>query len=371
MRSRLLTRLDAEIAQARNPIDAAALKAERACLLARQGHKDLARKVVDDLQQQFAWRPHAAMSAWLSLADGLLDHFGHQGDAARDRVQRAYTLSNSASLAPLHALCAAWLAYLDYVENDMSRMARHVAEALALAAPDHHAARARACLVVADAYHFAGAPDGALPWYQRSRVHATTDGDEAHVSSLMHDQARLRGGRACLAAAFGEPGAEDAVRQALMSAESTAHFDAGAGNAAQPSAMPMLRAQLLTADGRWREALALFDAYHDTARAEGQRRLDPWFLADVAWCRLQLGDAARARAAAGACVEGLLQPCDVDDRAIAQARLAQVLDGLDDAAGAAVQRERAQRDLTAHRAEQARLKALLDEALAGVDRSTA
>jgi tetratricopeptide (TPR) repeat protein len=372
MRSRLLARLDGAIAKARNPVDVACLRAERAGFLARQGHVDQARKAIDHLQAQFAWRPHAAVSAWLSLAEGLHDYYSHLGGTARDRIQRAYALSGAAHLAPLHALSAAWLAHMDYVRHDMAQMAQHVAQALATAAPDHHSARSRACLVVAYAYHFAAGLERALPWYARSRTHATADGDEAHLSALMHNQAWLRGSQVRLAAVFGEAAGEDR-RRALMAAESSGHFDAGVGmgTASLGSLVPMLRAQMMASEGRHAEALELFTRHLEATRHDGLERLRPCFLADMAWCRLQLGDVQAAQCDAQATETALQQPCDIDDRVLAQARLAQVLDALGDGRGARIQRDRAERDLQAHRGEQARLTALLDETLVGVDVGTA
>lgn len=366
MRSRLLTRLDTAIAKARNPVEAACLKAERACFLARQGQLSQARLLIDALQAQFAWRPHAAVSAWLSLAEGLHDYYTHLGPSARDRVMRAHALSGAAHLAPLRALSAAWLAHMDVASHDMARMAQHVREALTGAAADHHSARSRACLVVAYSYHFAGDEPKALPWYARSRIHATADGDEAHLSALMHNQASLRGSHARLAAMFGESSAE-ATRQALMSTESISRFDAGIRTAALTSLVPMVRAQLLTHDGRWPEALAMYEAHYEAALADGLERMKPCFLADRALCRFELGDVDAARADAGAAEESLGQPCDLDDRALAQARLAQVRERLGGKAAARVLRERARSDLHAHRGEQERLVALLDEALGDID----
>lgn len=370
MRSRLLNRLDEAIARARNPVEVACLKAERACFLARQGQLQQARALIDALQAQFAWRPHAAVSAWLCLAEGLHDYYTHLGSSARDRVLRAHALSGAAHLAPLRALSAAWLAHMDVASHDMQRMVQHVHEALASAAPDHHSARSRACLVVAYAYHFAGAEARALPWYTRSRIHATADGDEAHLSALMHNQASLRGSQARLAAMFGE-GASDATRQALLSTESITRFDAGIHTAALVSLVPMVQAQLLTHEKRWSEALALYEKHFDAALAEGLERMKPCFLADMALCRLELGDLGHAEADARAAEQSLRQPCDLDDRALAQARLAQVLERLGDARTAAVLRERARSDLQAHRGEQQRLVALLDEGLRDIDVATA
>lgn len=369
LRSRLLTRIDAAIAKAKNPVDVACLKAERAGFLARQGHVDQARKIITDLHAQFAWRPHAAVSAWLSLSEGLVDHFSNLGASARDRVQRAYALSGAAHLAPLRALSAAWLAHMDFVQHEMSQMARHVAEALNGAGDDHHSARSRACLVVGYAYHFGGRLDLAQPWYALTRKHAVADGDEAAISALMHNQAWMRGAQARVAGVFGEavegePG--DAARQALMTAQSSQHFDIGVGTASLGSLTPMLQAQLLVSLGRHAEALELYRANLDAAMSDGLERLRPCFLADMLWCRLQLGDRAGATADVAVALGSLDMPCDIDDRAVAHARMAAVLRALGREGEAAPLEQIARRDLNAHRAEQARLVALLDDALESV-----
>lgn len=365
MASRLLARLDAAIAQARTPVDAACLRAERAGVLARQGHLAAARKAIDQLQAQFEWRPHAAVSAWISLAEGLYEQYSHLGAGARDRFQRAFALSGAAHLAPLHALSAAWLAHLDFTQHDMLQMSQHVVLALRGAAADNHAALSRANLVVAQGYHFAGRADLALPWYTRSRAHAMADGDEAGLSAMMHNQAELRGHQARLEAMF-NPGSGEAARDALAGADSTENYDAVTGMGALGSLVPMLRAQLLVAAGRHADALALYEQRYDAAMAEGLERQKACFLADIAWCQWQLGRAADARASAGAAEQSLQQPCDVDDRALAHARLAQVQHALGNEVGALQLQARAERDLAVHRAGQARLVALLDDALAGL-----
>lgn len=370
MASRLLARLDAAIAKTRDPVHNACLRAERAGFLARQGRLDEAQRTIDDLHARFSLRPHAAVSAWLALAEGLRDHFGALAPSARDRLQRAHALSAAAHLAPLHALAAAWLGHMDFVRHEMTLMANHLAEALRLAAPDHHSARSRACLVAAFAYHFAGRLDRAKPWYDRARQHALADGDEAALGALIYNRATMQGNNARLAAAFGREDRmdhADLAREALMGAESSAAFEAGTGMDALAYLVPTLQAQVLAGTGEAAKALALYERWFDAATADGLRRLRPCFLADMAWCKVQLGRADEARADVAAALEDLNGGrCEIDDRVVANARLAQTLDALGDAAQAATLRERAQRDLAMHRAEQARLAALLDDALAGL-----
>lgn len=369
MAPRVLARLDAAIAKTRDPVGNACLRAERAGVLARLGRLDEARRTIEALHARFTLRPQPAVSAWLALAEGLCDHFDNLAPSARDRLRRAHALSGAAELAPLHALAAAWLAHMEYGHNDAVPMAAHLAEALRLAAPDHHAARARACLVAALCYHWAGRLDRAQPWFDRARQHALADGDDATLSALMYDRATglVAAIRAATAAADPPAAApDDALREALLCVQSSAAYEAAIGGASLAYLVPLLHAQLLTAAGDAAPALELFERWYASATAGGMRRMKGLLLADMAWCRWLLGRADEARAGLDAALAGQDPASDLDDRGFAHARLAQLARALGDATLAATLRERAERDLAVHRAEQARLAALLDDTLAGL-----
>ena len=352
------------------------LRAERAALLARQGQLETARAAIDELTTQLAWEPNNALRGWLALAEGLLGYYSTLGRGAQAAIEQAYLQAQGApALTRLRALAAAWLANMAFANDDMPRMAALVREALDAAAPEHHGARARATLVAGYAYHFAGANGRAQPWYEASRRHAIAEGDETHLSALMHNQAWMRASQARLALLFdagnGQSEQADAVAHALMGAESIGHYDAGVGTASLGSLVPMLRAQVLTAQGRWREALALFDSHFDAALDDGLQRLAPCLLADRAWCEWQTGQPRKATALAAAAEQALLQPCDTDDRAMASARLAQLREALGDAVAAQRHRAESRTLHAAHCAQQQRLVTLLDAALAGVEPASA
>lgn len=369
-RSRLLASLEAAIKASSHPIEAQCLRAERAALLARQGQLERARTAIDELNAQLAWQPgNQLLRGWLALAEGLHGYYSVIGRGAQAEVETAYSLARAGGPAArrLHAIAAAWLANMAFANDDMPRMAALVREALDTAAPEHRGARARATLVAGYAYHFAGQPERAQRWYEASRRHAVAEGDEAHLSALMHNQAWMRASQARMELLFGESGSAGAVTQALMGAESIGHYDAGIGTASLGSLVPMLRAQVLTAQSRWSEALALFEPYFDSALAEGLKRIAPCLLADRAWCEWHLGRAERARMLAGAAEQALADDCDTDDRAMARARLAQVREALGEADAAARHRAGSVGLYDEHRAQQQRIAALLDEALDGLD----
>ena len=371
-RSRLQARLDAAITAAANPVEAQCLRAERAGLLARQGQLEAAKTVIDELNAQLAWQPNTSLRAWLALAEGLHGYYSALGRGAQASIEQAYMLAQElGALKRLHAVAAAWLANMAFANDDMPRMASLVREALDTALPEHHAARARAALVAGYAYHFAANNARAQPWYEASRRHAIAEGDETHLSALMHNQAWMRASQARLALLFdagASPAAHsDAVGHALMGAESIGHYDAGVGTASLGSLVPMLRAQVLTAQGKWPDALALFETHFDAALTDGLTRLAPCLLADRAWCEWHSGQARKAKALVAAAEQALGQPCDTDDRAMAAARLAQVCAVLGDAAAAQRHRVAAQTHHAAHREQQQSIVTLLDQALAGLD----
>jgi tetratricopeptide (TPR) repeat protein len=369
-RSRLLASLEEAIKKATNPIDAQCLRAERAALLARQGQLERAQGVIDELNSQLAWQlNNHLVRGWVALAEGLHGYYSVIGVGGHEQLELAYQLAQGSGPAGtrLRATTAAWLANRAFTDEDPARMVALIRESLDTAAPLHRGARARATLVAGFAYHFGGQSARAQPWYEASRRHAVADGDEAHLSALMHNQAWMRASHVRMALLFDASGDDKALNQALMSAESIGHYDAGIGTASLGSLVPMLRAQVLTAQGRWAEATGLFDANFDSALNEGLKRFAACLLADRAWCEWHQGHADKARALAGAAEQTLTEPIDIDDHAMALARLAQVREALGEGGASAQHRAESLRFHAQHCEQQQRTVALLDEALAGLD----
>ena len=364
--SRALARLDAAIAAARGPVEEACLMAERAGLLARLGHVEEVREILADVRQRQARLVHPALSAWLALAEGLAEHYRDQSALARDRIRRAYALASASRDRPLIAISAAWHAHTDYIYGDLPAMARHVAESLQEAADDHHAARARACLVAAQSYHWGARPDRATPWYQRAREHAVADGDESTLSSLMINRAWIGGNQARMASIFGaEVGELDeaALREALLTAESSRNFDSHVGRQSLGSMVALIHAQLVLVRGDHADALARLEGTLSQASADGFDFMSPVLHADLAWCKVRLGRAEAALADARLAEEGFTDDCEEEDRAAAHGRLAQVFAALGQAETAARHHAEARTQLAALRVQQARIVELLDDAV--------
>ena len=104
--SRLLQRLEAEIAGARTQLEADCKRAERAACLARLTRIDEARSEITELQERNGRHPKIELSIWVNLAEGLIAYFDNVGVNTTDRVRRAHALSVAARQMPMWRRCA-------------------------------------------------------------------------------------------------------------------------------------------------------------------------------------------------------------------------------------------------------------------------
>jgi tetratricopeptide (TPR) repeat protein len=356
--SRLIERLDAQIAQAEGVFERECLKARRASALARHGQFAEARFSLAGLRSQSQRLRNPVLSAWVALIDGLIEHCESLSPGAREKFRRAHELASTAGDVELHALCAAWLAIADFNASDVEATVAHAREAVRLAPADSHAARARVALVIGSAWRVAGNDACALPWYKTARQHATAEGDVSLVSVLLHNIAAFQVGRISLDDAFGRADMADA-RRVLLEAESTGNYDAGVGNGELVAEVPLLRAQLLTVLGQHEDAISLFDAQLPRARQQGQVHREARFLADALYAEVKLGrldEAVKRLRSALAVLPLMTEP---DDIAATHARLAVVAESLGKAEQAQTHRVEAEAALARHRAEQGRWAAAL------------
>jgi tetratricopeptide (TPR) repeat protein len=356
--SKLLARLDAAIARSVHAEHQGCLRAARAGYLARQGHFEEARSEIREVHALFHARPHPAVSASLAIAEGLLAFHEGEDSGARDKFKRAQALSAATGLPQLQAQACAWLAHIDYVALEFSAMVAHAQEALALADADQHGARARVCLVVANALCFASRLDLAQPWYARARDHANAEGDDATLSALNTNMASQLCDHALRASLFGGA-VNDAARRALASANSAESFEHWVGTASLTAWVPILRAVALSVAGQPQEALVLYKAHLHEAEQQGLARLASTYLADMAWCEWRVGDSEAARQHARAAVDSMASTAYTDDLAVAHARLALVFRALGDEAVAAAHDLQSRTLWAKHQAVQREVVALL------------
>jgi tetratricopeptide (TPR) repeat protein len=159
------------------------------------------------------------------------------------------------------------------------------------------------------------------------------------------------------------PGEAQATRQAMLGAESSQNFDALVGTAALDALAPVMRAQLLSLQGRHADALPLYELHLDHALTQGAAHMANWLRADLAWCRIQLKQTDAAREDAQAAEAANRADCDLDDRAATHSRLAQVYAALGQVDAAKKHSQQAEAAWKAFADEQAEVLRLLDAAL--------
>ena len=328
------------MAASANPIAADCLRAERACYFARQGRLSEARAEISALRKKYETTPNVAISAWLSLAEGLEIYFRNFGAGSRDKVLRAHALSSAAGLIPLKALSSAWLSQMDFTRFDFDSLVAHAKQALELSTPKDHAARSRACLVLAQALHLAGRLDLALLWYRRAHTHATSAGDDATISALMHNMDCMRLDNLRQAKLTGVSDANE-VNLVLTGTKSTNQFDELVGASSLSAMRPLMQARILSLQGKPAEALALYDEHLAIAVDEDYSRMKSDLLSDIAWCRFSTGDEAGARSSAVAAESSLEPDTQIDDRAATHTRLGWLYSALGDDGPAQHHRDRA------------------------------
>ncbi|MDN3921387.1 hypothetical protein [Roseateles violae] len=334
IKSRLLKRLEAELAAASSsPLQAACLKVQRALLLARHGQMNEARGQLTALHQLAVQHPHPELAAWLHFAEGLMSYYTDFGGAAQQKVARAQVIAQSVGQRELSALCSAWLAQLAYVRHDLEELIAHARICDDQAGIDHHAARFRLCTVMGLAHHLTGKVEIAQAWNAKARFHAQAEGDEASLSALMYNTAQMRVAQMRRDSLSSNAAGDHCM---LLGVDSIRNYDQAVGGSVRPDLTPILRAQILTLEGEFAEARSLFEAHLPHAMSAGLARLGSSLLADLAWCRVNSEQPEQAlQQAREAEAEVELDPdCDVDDRAAAHSRLAQVYTALGDAENA-------------------------------------
>jgi hypothetical protein len=318
--SNLLTNIDSEIIMAPDQITADCWRAKRACYLVRMGRRDDAIALIYSIRDRYSREPIAVITVWLNLAEGLAAYFGGMSEPALQKVRRAHALASAARIDPLCALCAGWLAHLEFGLLKTDEMAAHIEQSFTLAGGEDHDTLARTSLVVAVALHTSNRYDLAKPWYSEVRLHAVAEGDDATLSALLHNMSSMGVMNLRQSVLTGSTGVALAL-DALMGADSTSSYDSLKGTLGLSTWIPLLRAYIASLTDEPHQALALYREHVHAAMMQGQSRMMPYIQADMAWCHTQIGQREAAQLEAEGAERLLTADVHVDDRAATHSRL--------------------------------------------------
>jgi hypothetical protein len=341
------------ITTTRDPNLWARAMSRRASHLARQGETEEAKQTIAAVRSRFGTALVPEVAAWLMLAEGIL--WFSIGDFAKfdDRVRRAHGIAVASRYDAATASSAAWLALSAFNDRRYGEMTLLLREAFALASGDDHQARARASLVLADAFHLAGRFDLARPWYERARQHATSEGDESTLSAMLHNVAAFRASNVKFADALGTYLSEEA-RRARLEATSAAAYDHAIGTRSFDQLLPHVVEQLFVAEGKYQEAfdqLARMDVAGLPVRGHATH------YADYALCAWHVGAHKLAEELIPKALSALELPVDADDAAYTYCRVASVLTASGRGHLAADLQAKAAKEAARYREFQSRLEA--------------
>jgi hypothetical protein len=356
MDSRLLATLNAQASNTRDPVIWARAVCRAASHFARHGMTKEALKSISVVRAQFGKELHPEVVSWLMLAEGVLHFFQVQTHESYDRIRRAYGLAVALQTESALPSCAAWMAHFEFNECMYDRMASHLSEALTLAMPDDHQARARASLVMADAFHLAGRYDLARPWYEETRQRAAAEGDEATLSAMLYNVAAFRAANVRLADTFGLEITTEAHR-AKMEAASSFTYDFAIETQGLGFLTQMLRGLISTVQKEYKSAFDIFISI-DTNNIP-KRLLGPVF-ADLAWCSVNLSNFDKGWQYAKIAANSLSDISEADDLAYIASRISETAAVCNRMGESVAFRETAMSHLETHRDFQEKLLSQLN-----------
>ena len=357
-RPKTLQNLDALIQAARSEQEKRILLVKKACALVRFSYIEEATVILKDARSK-AGPYDPRLSAWTMFCEGLMEHFGTLADRASRDFKRAYAVSVAAGDMELAAIASAWVAHAEFCAGNLAAVPGPLVQAFSLGDGTNDAARARACLVVADMYNCAGDPKTARAWYKRARDAAVNDGDIAMQSVVMYNDTAFRVSNAVFDDCRGAVDPH-AVMLASTAVDSIGNLDLGLGRRHLTSMTPLLRAEVRSLQRKWDEAIGLFDAYLCDRSVEAQRRLMPKFEVQRAYCLAMTGDHRLAVQQARDAVEQAGACTEFDDLYVLHCRAATVFEHASMREESEVQRQSAERCLGALMAYQADLKACVE-----------
>lgn len=253
----LLTRIDNALAQCTDPAKRAELQAEQAVYLVRIGDFGSADQILSLLRQNYGNGRSVRISIWIMLIEGLVLFFDNTNPTARDRIFRAYTISEAAHLQDLIKLTAAWLAHIEFNRCDFESMIQFLQICHEPSSANSSSSKLRSHLLLADAHMHCGQIVDAKIWYERSRNQAIDLGDQASLAAMIYNKAALGLSQLRLAAIVGKMDGA-LVEFVSMEIASARNFHHGAGHRSLTRLVDACGARMLLLRKNYREALDIF-----------------------------------------------------------------------------------------------------------------
>jgi len=327
MSSPYISRLRQAISKASAAEDQLVLRAELAGALARYGDFDTAHAEVKSLREANT-RFAANVAAWVLLAEGIISHFESLTPAALSSFRRSHAIAVSAGRSDIAAISGAWMAASEFLSGAVTAAAKHATHSILESAPDSFASLSRAHLVLADCLSCSGQVPQAQQHYSLARRFASSIGDISMQSVVLFNSSAFRVSRLSFADSIRRTPPPEEVVQVKLEVESISNLDSGLGLSSLSALVPLLSAQVSVVSKRWTDAISLYESTLPEAIAQGQDRWLAKFYAELAACYAAVDRTDDAKGAIAQSLETMGDCSDIDDRAIAHARLSTALEAI-------------------------------------------
>lgn len=322
MKSVYLEHLNRKIDAATQLAEQCLLRADKAGFLARFGDLENARQEVKEVKTINLTLRNGRVSVAIGIADGLCKYYGGSDKEAYESLKRARVLSLALGQRDLVAKAACWLAFLEYGSQSFERMFHFMIESVENnTEPEDPSTSARLALLVAQTLHLGNRFDLAFCWYRAAHGYASNALDGATISALMHNMASIWTTNT-RNEVLGGIKTKDTGRTALAGAISTLNLDSLLGATSFDYFTPLVLAQLHSLEGKWAEAVRLYQDRIDNVELHAAKGWQAWMLSDLGWCLLKSGQTHEAKSYIDEAKKAVRGDQHPDDQAATYTRLA-------------------------------------------------
>lgn len=314
--SQLLLRIDERLLIETDPTQRAELVARQAGYMARVGRFTEAREKIVELRQVFADGRSGRATAFIMLAEGLVQHYEQLGSNAADRIARAQLLGQAMRDREVVAITSAWRGHLEFEESKFELAAKSIRLALQNAEPDDHATHVRCAIVLFNAFALCGQRKASQYYFLVGRDHALKLGDQASLDALLHSKAVF--GVAWLRSQNCK-GNEDAALMTMARAEisSARNLQNLTRVGAHANYINLCDARLQIMEGKFQSAKDLLTLIRNDGPYPSGHFSQGLIDLEIAYCDCRLNRVEAAVEAFAQLQPGLLDSLDVDDRLVA------------------------------------------------------
>jgi tetratricopeptide (TPR) repeat protein len=288
---------------------------ERAIIQLRSGEENIAREVLHRIRATDASLKDIRVAIWVMLIEGLLGYFASADSVSRDRIYRAYALSEAAGSNEMISRTAAWKAHAHFEVGEFESAVESLNRSFAVqeAAPDD--AKSRAFMVAALLFSCAARHSEAEVYYREARRLSTATSDRATISAIMYNQAAfmindLRLSRVLKRACTVSP------TVASMMLSSSVNFDTSTGATALIGVTRVLRARMFLLQGSFRTAKRLLINQGLVLMKSADMVRRTALRLDIAWCGLELNELDEAKKSLDSVRAAGVDLLDIDDAVV-------------------------------------------------------